>query len=272
MISFKNANVTVFQSSLVQTNSTVIQTEDMILVVDPAWLPKEVEQLKNEVSGKRNGRPVYLLFTHSHFDHVLGYGAFENSQTIASEGVAANPDKEKVIKKIKDFDDEIYQHRNYEIQYPKIDHLVREDGQKIKIGTTELTFYKSPGHTADGIFTLIDSLGVFIAGDHLSDVEFPFIEDSRDYEETLIKSEWITQNHPVKLLVPGHGQPVEDPEEIHRRQQNDLMYIRELRKSISGGENSRDLDKYINQYQFIDGMKRNHYNNIAVIKDELGIN
>ncbi|WP_026909288.1 MBL fold metallo-hydrolase [Paucisalibacillus globulus] len=92
MISFKNTNVTVLQSSLVQTNSTVIQTKDMMLVVDPAWLPKEVEQLKNEVSRKRNGRPVYLLFTHSHYDHVLGYGAFENSQTIASEGVAENPD------------------------------------------------------------------------------------------------------------------------------------------------------------------------------------
>ncbi|WP_026909289.1 hypothetical protein [Paucisalibacillus globulus] len=88
----------------------------------------------------------------------------------------------------------------------------------------------------------------------------------------MLKSEWITQNHPVKLLVPGHGQPVEDPEEIRRRQQNDLMYIRELRKSISGGENSQNLEEYINQYQFIGGIRRNHYNNIAVIKDELGIN
>ncbi len=73
-------------------------------------------------------------------------------------------------------------------------------------------------------------------------------------------------------MVPGHGQPVEDPEEIRRRQQNDLMYIRELRKSISGGENSQNLEEYINQYQFIGGIRRNHYNNIAVIKDELGIN
>src|SRR5690554_6326257 len=104
MISFENKHITVFQSSLVQTNSTILQTDDMVLVVDPAWLPEEVDYLKNQVERMQNGRPIYLLFTHSDFDHILGYGAFTDVKTIASKEVSEHPEKEEILKKIKTFD------------------------------------------------------------------------------------------------------------------------------------------------------------------------
>lgn len=38
-IIYRDPNVTVFQSVLFQTNTTVVQTNDLVLVVDPGWLP-----------------------------------------------------------------------------------------------------------------------------------------------------------------------------------------------------------------------------------------
>jgi hydroxyacylglutathione hydrolase len=35
MIQFKNEQVTVFQSALYQTTSTVVETNDLILIIDP---------------------------------------------------------------------------------------------------------------------------------------------------------------------------------------------------------------------------------------------
>ncbi|MDG5786797.1 MBL fold metallo-hydrolase [Evansella sp. AB-P1] len=271
MIVFKNKHVTVFQSSIVQTNSTVIETEDMILVVDPAWLPSEVEMLRVEVEKliREADRPVYLLFTHSDFDHVLGYGAFPKAKTIASIGVKEHSAKEEIVKKIKAFDDEIYVKRQYEIEFPQINHVIVEDGQKLTLGATVLTFYRAPGHTADGIFTVIDSLGIFIGGDYLSDQEFPFIENRKDYERTLVKAAGIVENHPITLYIPGHGQPTDDTREIIRRQQNDLQYIRKLTELFSVGNKKNELEEHINQYEFIEGIRQEHDKNMEVVKKEI---
>jgi hydroxyacylglutathione hydrolase len=38
MIQFQDETVAVFQSALFHTTSTVVQTEDAILLVDPTWL------------------------------------------------------------------------------------------------------------------------------------------------------------------------------------------------------------------------------------------
>ncbi|MBS4172186.1 MBL fold metallo-hydrolase [Bacillus sp. FJAT-49736] len=268
---YEDSHTTVFQSALVLTNSTVIETDDLVLVIDPAWLPNEVEQIKQEVDRRQKGRPVYLLFTHSHFDHVLGYGAFPEAKTIGSVGTKKHPEKANILNKIKMFDDELYLHRNYGIHYPNIDYAIEEDGQTLSIGKTKLTFYQAQGHSSDGFFTLIDSLGVFIAGDHLSDVEFPFIEDSKEYERTLEKAEWILQHHPVQLLIPGHGSPTKKMDEIIRRQKGDLEYIRTIRNVVLGIEENIKLDQYIHRYEFVDGIRGYHKKNIEVIKKELGL-
>ena len=85
MIQYKSENITVFQSALFETTSTVIETEDVILVVDPTWLPQEVENIRNYVNSIRNHRPIYLIFTHSDYDHIIGYKAFSGVITIGSQ-------------------------------------------------------------------------------------------------------------------------------------------------------------------------------------------
>lgn len=85
MITFQNHNLCIFRSLLYETNSIVVQTEDLVLVVDPTWLPHEVEEIRQFVHSSLNQRPLYLLFTHSDYDHILGYNAFPGAKVIASK-------------------------------------------------------------------------------------------------------------------------------------------------------------------------------------------
>jgi hydroxyacylglutathione hydrolase len=68
--------VRVFQSALFQTNTTVVTTDDMVLLVDPNWLPLEIAEIRQFVETQSGGKkPIYLLFTHSDYDHIIGYRA-----------------------------------------------------------------------------------------------------------------------------------------------------------------------------------------------------
>lgn len=54
--------------------------------------------------------------------------------------------------------------RNYPILFPELDIVIQEDGQQFHFGETTLTFYLAPGHTADGLMTVVEPLGILIAG------------------------------------------------------------------------------------------------------------
>lgn len=50
MIVFQNETVVVFQSSLYQTTSTLIDAETALLLIDHAWLPAEVSEIQTYVA------------------------------------------------------------------------------------------------------------------------------------------------------------------------------------------------------------------------------
>ena len=267
MIKYQTNNVTVFQSVLYKTTSLVIRTEDCIIVVDPNLLPDEVIEIRQHVDKFKEDKPVYLIFTHSDWDHIVGYGAFDDAIVIASEAFNNKEDKEAIINQILKFDDQYYLDRSYPILYPSVDIPVVEDGQELEIENTKLTFYKAEGHTNDGIFVVVEPLGVWIAGDYLSDVEFPFIYDnSEKYEQTIGKTDKILGSHIIKLLVPGHGTATDIMEEIIFRKVLSYRYIQELRNAIT---NNLDHQFLIQGYKYKEDQITSHNENVALIKEEL---
>jgi glyoxylase-like metal-dependent hydrolase (beta-lactamase superfamily II) len=266
-------SVDVFQSALCKTNAAVIATEDLVLVVDPCWLPGEVERIRAHVEEIRGDRPVYLLLTHSDFDHILGRGAFPDAPVIASESFATKPEgeREKILEEIRAFDDGYYIDRNDPVAYPDVDHAISGDGAELAIGGTRLVFWQSPGHSPDGLFTIVEPIGVWIAGDYLSDVEFPFIGyDSRKYEETLAKVETILGRHRVNLLIPGHGACTPDPGEIRRRRDQDIAYIARLRERVKAGDQAA-IEALIDGCAYPRSLMHEHRKNQERIRGELGI-
>ncbi len=267
MIQFQNDQFTVFQSELYKTTSVVIKTEDLLLIVDPNLLPNEIKNIKAHVNKVKGNRPVYLLFTHSDWDHIVGYGAFLNSTVIARNSFKERNDKDKILKEIQTFDEQYYIDRDYPIVYPPVDLPIEKDGQVLQIGHTTLTFYKADGHTNDGLFTIVEPLGIWIAGDYLSDLEFPFIYFSSEaYEETLTKTNKILQNHKINYLIPGHGRIAETKEEIIIRKERSLQYIRELRNTVKTNSDSFYL---IKDFNYQKGLIESHEGNISLLKMEL---
>jgi len=178
--------------------------------------------------------------------------------------------KEKIIEEIKTFDDDYYISRNYEIIYPEVDHIIDGDGTSIKIGQTKLTFFQAQGHNNDGLFMIIEPIGVFFCGDYFSDIEFPFIYfSSYEYEKTILKLDDILSHFDIKLLVTGHGNPTSNTTEMKKRQQDSLEYIVKMRDYVLSNQNEA-IVQLIKDYKFPGNMKKAHHSNTLLMKKELG--
>ncbi len=268
MILFQQNQITVFQSALFQTTSAVIEGAGFVLVVDPTWLPQEVEEIAAHVRRIRAGRDLYLLFTHSDFDHILGYGAFPDAITIASRAFQESTRKERSVQAVRAWDGEYYIQRPYAVVFPEISVAAAGDGQELVLGETRFTFYAAPGHNPDGLWTVIEPHGLLIAGDYLSDIEFPYIyHSSTAYEETLRKLDGILERHSIRVLVPGHGQVTTDREEMRARQQQSFEYITALRQYIASSDQAA-IDAMTADCAFPLGMASFHAGNQALMRKE----
>ncbi|MFC4779373.1 MBL fold metallo-hydrolase [Paenibacillus sp. GCM10023252] len=273
MIILQNNTTTLFRSALYETLSAVIQTEDLVLVVDPTWLPHEVEEIRQHTYSILADRPLYLLFTHSDYDHILGYRAFPGAKVIASGAFARQEPAyiEATLEQIRAFDDDYYLTRGYEIEYPAVDMEAVRDGDTLQIGGTRLTFYQAAGHNPDGLFTIVEPLGLWLAGDYLSDIEFPFIyHSSEEYEATLAKTELILERHSIQLLVPGHGEPTDSREEMLRRKKDSIAYIDRMREATLS-RNQASIDRIIDGCRFPRNLRKFHQGNQRLFERELGL-
>jgi glyoxylase-like metal-dependent hydrolase (beta-lactamase superfamily II) len=261
--------ITIFESALFRTTSTVIQTDDFVLVIDPNWLPGEVETIREFVNDVKRNKPVYLFFTHSDYDHIIGYQAFAEAKVIISKAFLENTTHRNIIEQIKNFDDEYYIYRNYEVIYPKGDFIINENGEKLKIGNIELQFFNASGHNSDGLILWIESLGILVVGDYLSNIEFPYIYHSvTEYLETLGRVEAIVDTGKVKYLVTGHGDYTTNLLEIKNRFKDSYDYIFDMRNAIKSGDDF-DLNKLLERYDFPKIMTKFHEGNLKVFELEM---
>ncbi|MFY4776679.1 MBL fold metallo-hydrolase [Metabacillus sp. RGM 3146] len=270
MIQFQTEIVTVFQSALYQTTSTVVRTNDLILIVDPTWLPNEVKEIQAYVQEIRDDLPLYLLFTHGDFDHIIAYKAFPDAKVIGSKGLAKHPEKEKKVEMILSFDQQNYIRREYPAEFPVIDIVAENDGQQHTVGSTTLHFYLAPGHSQDGLLTIVEPMGIWIAGDYLSDFELPFIYDStKAYLDTLGKFRKLLEKYEVNLLIPGHGHATAIKEDAETRIEMAERYIHTLIEATANNDNE-ELNNLENQMAFPSSFtKECHQKNIEITRKEL---
>lgn len=269
MIQYTNDRVTVFQSALFQTTTTVISLDEGIIVVDPNWLPGEIQEIQSFVQSIRGDKELYLLFTHGDFDHIIGYRAFPGSKTIGSYGLQHHPKKDYKLQLIHEFDATYYLKRDYPIEFPTLDIIITEEYQQVTLGSTTLHFYLAPGHSADGLFTVIDSIGVFVAGDYLSDFELPFIYDSaKAYKRTVELASRIIGEHRISLLIPGHGQATNDVAEMKRRVHLSADHLERLTQAVIANDEAT-LSALEKEHAFFSPTtQESHQENVRIIRRE----
>lgn len=268
-IIYRDPYITVFQSALYQLNSTVVVTNDTILVIDPAYLPEEVEEIALFAERQRKGKQLLLVFTHSDFDHIVGYGAFKPDKVFASEAFVQRTDKEAVLQEAILQDQRLYIQRPYELKYPDpVDFPVFRDGAQYRNGQTKMTFYITPGHTVDSMMIIVWQLGLCIAGDYLSDIEFPFIGNSSvDYERTLEKMLFIHDRNWFTRLIPGHGTLALTINDWLKRRTDGLNYLHDLRESIAL-DLPFDEEALWKQHAFPHMQRPYHVQNVAIMRRE----
>lgn len=93
-----------------------------------------------------------------------------------------------------------------------------------------LHFMHAPGHAPDQMVVYHPDSGTLWAGDMLSDAEIPMVMDSlAAYEHTLARLAALD----IRVLIPGHGTPTDDPAEVHTRFAQDRAYLTELRARVT---------------------------------------
>lgn len=225
-IQFQNDHVTVFESALYRTTCSVVSWGNAVVIIDPNWLPGEVNYIRDFVRTQYPERKQFLLFTHADYDHILGYGAFPEAGVIAGKDFIMNPSRDAAIQQILDFDDNYYIQRDYPIVYPNVDRIIDAYEQVESQDGENAVFFPAPGHVNNGLITIFSDKKICIAGDYLSNIEIPMIEHSFGlYEKTLLTFQHILDEYDIELLITGHGDVAKGKTIIQKRINDDLRYV-----------------------------------------------
>ena len=222
--------VFVHESEFIQTNSTVVQGPDGVLLVDPGITRSELTALAADI--RALGLPVVAGFsTHPDWDHVLWHSAFGD---VPRFGTARNAAAMR----------ELLAQANWESLVAGVLPPEHADDIPMELlglitalpaGATEIPWdgptariLEHQGHAAGHAALLIEERGVLIAGDMLSDILMPFLdldaaEPLEDYLVALDLFDTIAEK--VEVVVPGHGS-VGNSTDLTTRIAQDRAYVR----------------------------------------------
>ncbi len=235
MLTLVAGGVLVHQSELLQNNAVVVQGEAGVLVVDPGLTGDELACLANDV--RELGRTVVAGFaTHPDWDHVLWHAELGDAPRYGTVRCAA------AMRDLRSSAD--WQARVAEGLPPEIAGEVPLDPfgliTGLPAGTPQLPWngppvrvVEHPAHSPGHAALVIEERGVLIAGDMLSDVFVPMLDDftSSDdpVEEYLVGLQMLEDAAgDVEVVVPGHGS-VGRGDEVRSRIDLDRAYLHALR-------------------------------------------
>lgn len=214
--------VHVATSRVMHTNSTVLATSGEALLVDPGWVPSELDGLAEWL--RAQGLDVVGGFaTHAHHDHLLWHPEFGHAPRWASERTAelAVSERESLVLSLGEgWPDALVE---------LIGRVRPVQGELPAAFEIELIVHDghAPGHTA----LWLPEQRVLISGDMLSDVELPLPfcpDDLPAYVEALDALAPYAAR--AALVVPGHGRVGTD---ALARLDADRRYIDDM---MQGGE------------------------------------
>lgn len=195
-------DVAVLTSGIWQTNTTILSAGRACLVADPAYFPRELAAITERVAAI--GEAEAVVFTHGHWDHVMGHAALPAAPVWVSSSLArsitdGDPRASKYLEDAREFDSRWYVPRPGGHRWPT--RLRGLDEGELTWSGGALRVLHLPGHSPDGLGLVADD--VLLVGDYLSPCEIPFIDDAAAYEATLVRLRDLLDE--VREVIPGHG-------------------------------------------------------------------
>ncbi len=170
------------------------------VIVDPGCNSDDEKNALCSFIDMKGIRPVKILLTHGHFDHVLGLTDCARKYNIP---VYMHP-ADKEILKIDDFFT-----RTYGFRMPVIDIETTDiaDGDIITFGNTELEVIHTPGHTPGGVCYYDKADKLLLSGDTLFAGSIGRTDHpGGDYDMLMesINTRLMDMDGDV-TVIPGHG-------------------------------------------------------------------
>jgi glyoxylase-like metal-dependent hydrolase (beta-lactamase superfamily II) len=229
--------VQVHQSQLLQNNAVVVQGRAGVLLIDPGITGSEMACLANDI--RELGQSVVAGFsTHPDWDHALWHTELGAAPRYGTARCAA------YMRDVRSAAE--WRARVAEGLPPEIAEEIPLDLYGLitglPAGTVQLPWdgpqvriIEHPAHAPGHAALLIEERGVLVAGDMLSDVFIPMLDDPdlngtadpvEDYLVGLQMLEGVADD--VDVLIPGHGS-VGGADQVRARIEQDRAYIYALR-------------------------------------------
>ncbi|MCQ2483343.1 MAG: MBL fold metallo-hydrolase [Clostridia bacterium] len=150
---------------------------------------------------KLTDKPIIVINTHGHGDHVLGNINFEKAYLHPDDRELA----EKTLKQYRWLGGP----KRFRRTWPVFEEI--HEGDIVDLGGLELKVYELPGHTKGGIVLLCPQLRILFTGDGINHYLFMFLKDSisiKEYLTNLKRLEFLENE--ADYILHGHGDSLND--------------------------------------------------------------
>ena len=210
-------SATWWPSVLWQTTTLELVRGRERLLVDPGIAPWEVREAAGDGAST-------ILITHADWDHVMGIGLLPQARVHASAASARRIASGEAFASI-EREAGAFALPLERLDSMRVDQLLPEDGSETLLGSFTAICHAALGHTDDGIVTWLPEERLLIAGDHLSQLELPLIQDSAwHYRSTLQMLTGLIERERPDLVIVGHGRP-QPPDDALRIAEQDAVYV-----------------------------------------------
>lgn len=189
----------VFNPFQVNTYILFDQTNECV-IIDPACDDSYEEEELADFIRNNNLKPVHLLITHAHIDHILGNAFAAETFNLP---LAAHPDSTQYLRGAKEYA-RTFGFKLEKVCYPSVDLY---DGQIIRFGKSELEVLHTPGHANGSVCFYAKKEDILISGDVLFYQSIGRTDlDGGDYD-VLKRSIWekLFVLPDETVVYPGHG-------------------------------------------------------------------
>lgn len=258
-VTMADVHVEVRLSGIWQMTSTVIRSGGSCLVVDPGYFPRELAELAALIP--RNAKVEAVVFTHSHWDHVVGHGIFPGvpvyTSSVLAQSIREGGDlAAEALNKAREYDSQWYVERPWGYSWPA-DVRGIDDGGWFNLGDLDIEGFLVPGHAPDCMAIRAESY--LLAGDYLSPCEIPFVDDLAAYRRTLQRLMTIIAAG-IEHVIPGHG-PVLPAAEARRIGREDLRYLDAVLRSVELNDAAAAKAVPLPRAEEVVGMRSHHLEN-----------
>lgn len=184
-----------------QTNTYILHDETgECVIIDPSCYEKHEQKQLSDFIKEKKLKPVALLNTHCHIDHILG-----NNYVAKKYRLKPMTHRDSMI--FLENSREYGRSFGFDVDRPIMPQRFLENGDEVNFGKQKLKAIHAPGHAAGSLCYYHEPSGSLFAGDVLFQNSIGRTDLPTGDHDTLIKS--ILQNLltlPEDVTVyPGHG-------------------------------------------------------------------